>query len=73
MNYEQKRIADGTDGSDRPRRPDYVDVDLTDGTIVGCGPYAFASGSLGGMNNIINVLGLDVNDSSSPFNCTELV
>ena len=72
LGYEQKRIAQGTDGSDRPKRPDYVDVASTEGTIGVCGPYAFASGSLGGMHNIINVVGLDADDVSSPFNCTEL-
>lgn len=72
LSYEQKRIASDSDGSDRPKRPDYVDVASTEGTIGVCGPYAFASGSLGGMHNIINVVGLDVDDVSSPFNCTEL-
>ncbi|KAK1746922.1 hypothetical protein QTG54_002266 [Skeletonema marinoi] len=72
LSYEQKRIASDSDGSDRPKRPDYVDVASTEGTIGVCGPYAFASGSLGGMHNIINVVGLDADDVSSPFNCTEL-
>lgn len=72
LSYEQKRIASDSDGSDRPKRPEYVDVASTEGTIGVCGPYAFASGSLGGMHNIINVVGLDVDDVSSPFNCTEL-
>ena len=72
LSYEQRRIAEGGDGSDRPRRPDYVDVASTEGTIGVCGPYAFASGSRGGMHNIINVVGLDADDVSSPFNCTEL-
>jgi hypothetical protein len=72
LSYEQKRIASESDGSDRPKRPDYVDVASTEGTVGVCGPYAFASGSLGGMHNIINVVGLDVDDVSSPFNCTEL-
>lgn len=72
LSYEQKRIASNLDGSDRPKRPDYADVASTEGTIGVCGPYAFASGSLGGMHNIINVVGLDVDDVSSPFNCTEL-
>ena len=72
LSYEQKRIASDSGGSDRPNRPDYVDVASTEGTIGVCGPYAFASGSLGGMHNIINVVGLDVDDVSSPFNCTEL-
>ena len=72
MSYEQKRVAIGADGNDRPKRPDYVDVASTEGTIGVCGPYAFASGSLGGMHNIINVVGLDADDVSSPFNCTEL-
>lgn len=71
--YEQTRIANGTDGSDRPKRPDYVDVASTEGTVGVCGPYAFASGSLGGMHNIINVVGLDADDVSSPFNCSELL
>ncbi|KAL7548804.1 hypothetical protein ACHAWF_012060 [Thalassiosira exigua] len=78
LSYEQGRIARGagTDGKsgdeDRPRRPDYVDVASTEGTLGVCGPYAFASGSLGGMHNIINVVGLDADDVSSPFNRTEL-
>jgi hypothetical protein len=72
LSYEQKRVSSDSDGSDRPKRPDYVDVASTEGTIGVCGPYAFASGSLGGMHNIINVVGLDVDDVSSPFNCTEL-
>jgi hypothetical protein len=73
LSYEQRRIANGTtDESDRPKRPEYVDVASTEGTIGVCGPYAFASGSLGGMHNIINVVGLDADDASSPFNCTEL-
>ncbi|KAL9188447.1 hypothetical protein ACHAXT_006825 [Thalassiosira profunda] len=72
LTYEQRRVAEGTDGSDRPKRPDYVDVASTEGTIGVCGPYAFASGSLGGMHNIINVVGLDADDVSSPFNSTEL-
>ena len=72
LSYEQKRITSDSDGSDRPKRPDYVDVASTEGTIGVCGPYAFASGSLGGMHNIINVVGLDADDVSSPFNCTEL-
>ncbi|KAL3823414.1 hypothetical protein ACHAXA_004289 [Cyclostephanos tholiformis] len=73
LTYEQTRIANGSDGSDRPKRPDYVDVASTEGTVGVCGPYAFASGSLGGMHNIINVVGLDADDVSSPFNCTELM
>ena len=73
LTYEQTRIANGSDGSDRPKRPDYVDVASTEGTVGVCGPYAFASGSLGGMHNIINVVGLDADDVSSPFNCTELL
>ncbi|KAL7534852.1 hypothetical protein ACHAXR_006127 [Thalassiosira sp. AJA248-18] len=72
LTYEQQRVATGGDGSDRPKRPDYVDVASTEGTIGVCGPYAFASGSLGGMHNIINVVGLDADDASSPYNCTEL-
>ena len=70
LGYEQRRITQGTDGSDRPKRPSYVDIASTEGTIGVCGPYAFASGSLGGMHNIMNVVGLDA--VSSPFNCTEL-
>ena len=75
LSYEQARIASGsTDGNeDRPKRPDYVDVASTEGTVGVCGPYAFASGSLGGMHNIINVVGLDADDVSSPFNCSELL
>ena len=75
LSYEQARIASGsTDGNeDRPKRPDYVDVASTEGTVGVCGPYAFASGSLGGMHNIINVVGLDADDASSPFNCSELL
>ena len=72
LSYEQRRITNGSDESDRPKRPEYVDVASTEGTIGVCGPYAFASGSLGGMPNIINVVGLDADDVSSPFNCTEL-
>ena len=72
LGYEQRRIAQGTDSSDRPKRPDYVDCMSTEGTIGVCGPLAFASGSLGGMHNIMNVVGLDADDVSSPFNCTEL-
>lgn len=72
LSYEQRRIAIGSDESDRPKRPEYVDVASTEGTIGVCGPYAFASGSLGGMHNIINVVGLDADDASSPFNCSEL-
>lgn len=83
LKYEQNRIArnssgttksnDGSDDSDRPKRPDYVDVASTMGTVGVIGPYAFASGSLGGMHNIINVVGLDVDDVSSPFNSSELL
>jgi len=74
LNFEQKRIAAGMDEKKvfRPKRPEYKDVASTEGTIGVCGPYAFASGSLGGMHNIINVVGLDADDVSSPFNCTEL-
>ena len=72
LSYEQRRIAVGSDESDRPKRPEYIDVASTEGTIGVCGPYAFASGSLGGMHNIINVVGLDADDASSPFNCSEL-
>ena len=72
--YEQNRIArnSGTT-NDRPKRPDYVDVASTEGTVGVIGPYAFASGSLGGMHNIINVVGLDVDDLLSPFNSSELL
>ena len=74
LTYEQNRIArnSGT-ANDRPKRPDYVDVASTEGTVGVIGPYAFASGSLGGMHNIINVVGLDVDDLSSPFNSSELL
>ena len=37
-----------------------------------CGPYVFASRSLGGIHNIINVMGVDAGDASLPFNCTKL-
>jgi len=77
LSYEQKRIANSngtgeSDGKDRPKRPDYVDMASTEGTVGVCGPYAFASGSLGGMHDLINVVGLDADDASSPYNCTQL-
>jgi len=79
LSYEQRHIATGggadggSDGaSNRLRRPEYCNVASTEGTVGVCGPYAFAAGSLGYCSKIVNVIGLDADDASSPYNCTEL-
>lgn len=70
LSWEQKRVAEGSDGSDRPKRPNYVDVASTETTVGVCGSYAFALSAAS--EAIINLIPLDAEDVSSPFNVTEL-
>ena len=70
LSWEQKRVAEGSDGSDRPKRPNYVDVASTENTVGVCGSYAFALSAAS--EAIINLIPLDAEDVSSPFNVTEL-
>ena len=70
LSWEQKRVAEGSDGSDRPKRPSYVDVASTENTVGVCGSYAFALSAAS--EAIINLIPLDAEDVSSPFNVTEL-
>ena len=70
LSYEECRITSGSeDVSDRPKRPPYKDVTSTEGTVGVCCHLAFASGEMGGMHNIVNVVGLD---AESPYNSSEL-
>lgn len=70
LSWEQKRVAAGSTGKDRPKRPDYVDVTSTETTVGVCGNYAFALSAAS--EAIINLIPLDAEDVSSPFNVTEL-
>eukprot|EP00804_Cyclotella_cryptica_P010784 CCRYP_008733-RB/>CCRYP_008733-RB protein AED:0.03 eAED:0.03 QI:381/1/1/1/1/0.83/6/3101/1099 len=70
LSWEEKRVAKGLTGKDRPKRPDYVDVTSTDTTVGVCGNYAFALSAAS--EAIINLIPLDAEDVSSPFNVTEL-
>lgn len=70
LTWEQKRVAEGRDDSDRPKRPSYVDVASTESTVGVCGTYAFALSAAS--EAIINLIPLDADDVSSPFNLTEL-
>jgi len=57
-------------GHGKPRRPPYVDVNLTENALGVCGPYLFSGGS--GMYHKMGVMHLDVKDIQSPFNHTEI-
>jgi hypothetical protein len=73
LSYEQRRIVESNTGgktTEQPKRPAFVTVESTEGTIGVCGPYAFASAS--GLCNIINAVGLNLANTSSPYNRTEL-
>jgi WD40 repeat protein len=70
LSWEEKRVAQGLDEKDRPKRPGYVDVASTENTVGVGGNYAFSLSSAS--EAIINLIPLDADDLSSPFNVTEL-
>lgn len=57
-------------GTERPKRPPYIDVAGTENALGVYGPYVFSGGE--SMFNKIGVMHLDVGDIQSPFNHTEL-